>query len=102
MQDSAEGKVGKSEKTQKVYQKVQSSYTATIIPNFYPLALACVVGIWQDGKGGWSGNSWAGWEMFVYTAAQLLLRFREAVSLSGGHDTSGSTLLSEQEHPWHF
>lgn len=45
MQDSAEGKVGKSGRTQRISEKVQSSYSATIVPNFYPLALACVVGI---------------------------------------------------------
>lgn len=44
MWDSAEGKVGKSGRTWRVYQKMQSSYSATtIVPNFYPFALACVV-----------------------------------------------------------
>lgn len=74
MQDSAERKVGKNKRMQKVHQKVQSSYSATAVPNFYPRALACVVGIWQDGKG---ELAWApvGWMGDVFVPSWLLLSY---------------------------
>lgn len=91
-----------SERTQKVYQKVQSSFSAPMSRTSTPLHLPVLLEYGEMAKGHWPGSSWAGRERFVYPAAQLPLRFREAVSLAGGHDTSGSTLPSAEKHPWLF
>lgn len=81
---------------------MQSVIVPTLSQTSTPFHLPVLLEYDELAKGDWPGNSWAGWEVFVYPAARLLLRFREAVSLAGGHDTSGSSLPSEQEHSGHF